>query len=91
MWNDPRWIAYFTSRYLREKDVSPEDFSVPRLISSTWHFGSRSDAVPGHGPSQQPPEQGHSTLKRAIKAIDPAATFEQVMDKVEQVAGTLTA
>lgn len=83
VWGGSAWWRYFKRVYLRSRPAG-DDSGTATMLGATWHFGAGAGHVRGHGPSQQPPEQGHAHLKRCIAAIRPNGSMVDVLQEIEK-------
>ena len=90
VWRAGRWWSYFRRQYLRRRLMDAGVFGVPEIHYATWHFGVGAGHVRGHGPSQAPPEQGHSHIKRGIDDVGRSGTMEDVVKEIIKCARVWT-
>ena len=90
VWDDAKWSDYFLRTYHQHEDVEEQNFGTCALITATWHFGMCAPGLRGHGPSQQPPEQGHANLKRSIASLREDSTMQDVLEEIKKVANSWT-
>ncbi|CAE7677314.1 unnamed protein product [Symbiodinium sp. CCMP2592] len=69
VWQEPEWVQYYRSQYMRQVPTQDsEKEGVGHFLTSTWWSGLGSRLLPARPATQQPIEAFHAFFKRSLRS-----------------------